>query len=51
MAWELTWPMALIDLGVVILLHGFLEVQGESADSSGPYWRSSAFRRGWCGAG
>ena len=33
MAWELTWPMALIDLTVVILLHGFLEVQGESADS------------------
>lgn len=33
MAWELTWPMALIDLTVVILLHGFLDVQGESADS------------------
>ena len=33
MAWELTWPMALIDLTVVILLHGFFEVQGESADS------------------
>jgi hypothetical protein len=33
MAWELTWPMALIDLAVVIVLHGFLDVQGESADS------------------
>jgi len=33
MAWELTWPMALIDLTVVILLHGFFDVQGESADS------------------
>lgn len=33
MAWELTWPMTLIDLAVVILLHGFLDVQGESADS------------------
>jgi hypothetical protein len=33
MAWELTWPMALIDLAVVIFLHGFLNVQGESADS------------------
>lgn len=40
MAWELTWPMALIDLGVVILLHGFLEVQGESADS---VWAVLAF--------
>jgi hypothetical protein len=40
MAWELTWPMALIDLGVVILLHGFLEVQGESADS---VWAVVAF--------
>lgn len=33
MAWELTWPMALIDLTVVVLLHGVLNVQGESADS------------------
>jgi hypothetical protein len=40
MAWELTWPMALIDLGVVILLHGFLAVQGESADS---VWAVLAF--------
>jgi len=40
MAWELTWPMALIDLGVVILLHGFLAVEGESADS---VWAVLAF--------
>ena len=40
MAWELTWPMALIDLAVVLLLHGFLEVQGESADS---LWAVAAF--------
>jgi hypothetical protein len=33
MAWELTWPMALIDLAVVIVVHGILDVQGESADS------------------
>ncbi len=40
MAWELTWPMALIDLTVVVFLHGFLEVQGESADS---IWAVAAF--------
>jgi hypothetical protein len=40
MAWELTWPMALIDLTVVICLHGFLNVQGESADS---IWAVAAF--------
>lgn len=33
MAWELTWPLALIDLVVVIVLHGIFNVQGESADS------------------
>jgi hypothetical protein len=40
MAWELTWPMALIDLAVVFLLHAMLEVQGESADS---IWAFVAF--------
>ena len=40
MAWELTWPMALIDLTVVVFLHGFLDVQGESADS---IWAVAAF--------
>jgi hypothetical protein len=33
LAWELTWPMALIDLAFVLLLHGILETQGETADS------------------
>lgn len=33
MAWELTWPMALIDFAVVVLIHGALDVQGETADS------------------
>jgi hypothetical protein len=32
-AWELTWPMALIDVAVIIVLHGVLNVAGESADS------------------
>jgi hypothetical protein len=40
MAWELTWPLALIDLAVVVLLHGLLDVQGESADS---IWAVAAF--------
>jgi hypothetical protein len=40
MAWELTWPMALIDLTVIFLLHAMLEVQGESADS---IWAFVAF--------
>jgi hypothetical protein len=33
MAWELTWPFALIDLGVVVLLHGVLDVSGETGDA------------------
>lgn len=40
MAWELTWPMALIDLTVVFVLHAMLDVQGESADS---IWAVIAF--------
>lgn len=40
MAWELTWPMALIDLAVVVVLHGLLDVQSESADS---IWAVAAF--------
>lgn len=40
MAWELTWPLALIDLAVVFVLHGMLEVEGESADS---IWAMAAF--------
>gem|GEM_PF-6401772 len=33
MAWELTWPLALIDFAVVVVLHGLLGVEGETADS------------------
>lgn len=33
MAWELTWPLALIDFAMVILIHGVLDVQGETLDS------------------
>jgi len=33
MAWELTWPFALIDLAVVLLLHGVLDVSGETGDA------------------
>src|SRR5271155_3223695 len=33
MAWELTWPMALIDLAVVLAVHGLLESGGETWDS------------------
>lgn len=33
MTWEMTWPLALLDLAVVIVLHGMIEVQGEAADS------------------
>jgi hypothetical protein len=32
-AWEITWPMALIDAAFVLLIHGLLDVQGETADS------------------
>ncbi|HTS74694.1 MAG TPA: hypothetical protein VMG40_00735 [Bryobacteraceae bacterium] len=39
-AWELTWPMALIDLAVVFTLHGIVNVSGESADS---IWAVVAF--------
>jgi len=33
MAWELTWPVTLMDLVVVVLLHGVLIVEGEALDS------------------
>jgi len=33
LAWEMTWPLSLMDLAVVVFLHGMLEVQGEAADS------------------
>ncbi len=33
MAWELTWPVSLIDLLVVFAIHGIIEAQGETLDS------------------
>jgi hypothetical protein len=40
MTWELTWPLALMDLSVVVILHGMLDVQGETGDS---IWAVAAF--------
>lgn len=40
LAWELTWPLALLDLGVVVLIHGAFDVQGEVLDS---VWALIAF--------
>ncbi len=40
MAWELTWPLAVADLAMVLLLHGVLDVQGETADS---IWALASF--------
>jgi hypothetical protein len=33
MAWELTWPLTLMDFAVIVLIHGVLMVQGEALDS------------------
>jgi hypothetical protein len=33
MAWELTWPLAVIDVAVVVILHGLFESGGETWDS------------------
>jgi len=33
MAWEMTWPLAALDIGVVTLIHGVLDAQGETLDS------------------
>lgn len=58
LAWELTWPLALLDLGVVVLLHGALDVQGEVADTVwafvaffavGPWVVQRGLRRGSAG--
>lgn len=40
MAWELTWPFALIDLAVVLLLHGVLDVTTETGDAA---WGALSF--------
>jgi hypothetical protein len=39
-AWELTWPMALIDLAFVLLVHGFFDATGETTDS---IWALASF--------
>lgn len=33
MAWELTWPLAMMDAAVVLLLHGWFNAAGETWDS------------------
>ena len=40
MAWEWTWPLALADCAVVVLLHGAMNVEGETADS---IWAVASF--------
>lgn len=40
MAWELTWPLTLMDFVVVVLIHGVLIVEGEALDS---IWAVAAF--------
>ena len=40
LAWELTWPLALIDMGVVFIIHGLFETGGETWDS---IWALAAF--------
>ena len=40
MTWELSWPLAAIDLGVVLLIHGVIDAQGEALDSA---WAVAAF--------
>jgi hypothetical protein len=33
MTWEMTWPLAVLDFAVVTVIHGMLDVQGETLDS------------------
>jgi hypothetical protein len=40
LTWELTWPLALLDLGVVVLIHGAFDAKGEVPDS---VWALIAF--------
>ena len=34
LAWELTWPLALLDLAAVVLIHGAFDVKGEALDAA-----------------
>jgi hypothetical protein len=40
LAWEMTWPLALLDLAIVVLIHGAFDVQGEVFDT---VWALIAF--------
>jgi hypothetical protein len=33
LAWELTWPLSLADLAVIVVLHGALNVEGQTLDT------------------
>src|ERR1700675_3914055 len=44
MAWEFTWPMALIDLVFVFVVHGLIEPSGETWDS---IWAVASFIAVW----
>jgi hypothetical protein len=33
MAWEMTWPLAVLDLAVVLVIHGVMDTQTETLDS------------------
>jgi len=32
LAWELTWPLTLLDLALIVLVHGMFDVQSEAID-------------------
>jgi hypothetical protein len=40
MSWELTWPLALMDAAVMVVIHGMIEARGETLDS---IWAVVAF--------
>jgi hypothetical protein len=40
LSWELTWPLALLDAAVVVVIHGVIEPQSETLDS---IWALIAF--------
>jgi len=40
LSWELTWPLALLDAAVVVVIHGVIEARGETLDS---IWALVAF--------
>lgn len=33
MAWEMTWPLAVLDVAVVLVIHGVMDTQTETLDS------------------